>query len=504
MATTREEFDGQLWLLHRMHKLNKSAYKVSLTGMCLGISLAAVQAMMISRVARLNLLLRLIASIPLEDFSDIPRLSNAVANYYSTGKGIGAESPFTVWDVLALFDSVVLSQHSKLYQHLFSSPVEEQDPVAALKLLEANVARVDRFSGVYSPYELKHYLDEFDEVLNGEPIFNTPVSFIISAERHAIMIGYDTAAKYWVFMNSNDEYAQAMRYTDTENLSRAIMAAFDPTLTSSHIVMRAEVCGLTTDSIALKAKLQAWKQQKNIIDMHVVTKEKAEYVNNKGMSWIHFAAWLGEEELVQALIGNKTNVNQITPGGTTPFSIALNKGHVKIVEALIKAGASMDLINNDLTALMIAARNGDADMVQLLLRHNASTNAVTNQGQTALMYAAAGGHTDICQILLNHGAEANTKDEKNTTALHLAVAKTDFPTVKLLLPKTNIDYKNLFSLTQTAEMFNLLDDAQRQRKAHNALSAPGFFSRLKGLWQAEEKKEADQGLSQTDEKKLHK
>jgi ankyrin len=55
------------------------------------------------------------------------------------------------------------------------------------------------------------------------------------------------------------------------------------------------------------------------------------------------------------------------------------------------------------TALHVAARTGDIDSVELLLARGAQVDAVTADQYTALHIAAKEGHDEIAHVLLGHG-----------------------------------------------------------------------------------------------------
>jgi len=58
-----------------------------------------------------------------------------------------------------------------------------------------------------------------------------------------------------------------------------------------------------------------------------------------------------------------------------------------------------------MTALMLAARNGWAEIVQSLLMKNAKVDAKNNDGETALMLAAQNRHKKIIELLKKAGAK---------------------------------------------------------------------------------------------------
>jgi ankyrin repeat protein len=76
------------------------------------------------------------------------------------------------------------------------------------------------------------------------------------------------------------------------------------------------------------------------------------------------------------------------------------------VEALLGAGASIDARNGvGETALLVAARAGNNEVVRLFLERHADVNAADNRQHTALYYAGERGSTEIIEMLLTAGAE---------------------------------------------------------------------------------------------------
>src|SRR5579863_9342849 len=82
-----------------------------------------------------------------------------------------------------------------------------------------------------------------------------------------------------------------------------------------------------------------------------------------------------------------------------------------MVEVLLIAGADANTFQQEgQTALMTAAKAGNADAVKALLDHGAEVNAKESwRGQTALMWAAAENHPALVQLLVEKGAEVNAR-----------------------------------------------------------------------------------------------
>ena len=60
---------------------------------------------------------------------------------------------------------------------------------------------------------------------------------------------------------------------------------------------------------------------------------------------------------------------------------------------------------------MVAARSGNAGVVEQLLAKGANVNAHGARGQTALMWAVAQKHPDVVKVLLAHGADVHARSE---------------------------------------------------------------------------------------------
>jgi ankyrin repeat protein len=85
-----------------------------------------------------------------------------------------------------------------------------------------------------------------------------------------------------------------------------------------------------------------------------------------------------------------------------------------------------------MTALLFAARSGDAESVRLLIAAGGDVNDALPDGASALIVAAHSGHRQAAMALLDTGANPNA-DLVGYTALHAAILKSDVELVKALL-----------------------------------------------------------------------
>jgi ankyrin repeat protein len=206
---------------------------------------------------------------------------------------------------------------------------------------------------------------------------------------------------------------------------------------------------------------------------------------NTGNTPLQCAAWYGDLEMVQVLLGYKANANtraarDWTPlhslprgsqffhiphhgpqmladiarlllehsadanaqsaGGQTPLHEAANWGRVEVVRVLLEHGADVGAEDNKgATPLHVACNNAmywadnyeRAEVVRMLLGHAANIGAKDNQGRTPL-HMAAGYCVEVVHVLLEHGANTDAKDDEGRTPYQIVSAKGNDEIVKLL------------------------------------------------------------------------
>lgn len=98
---------------------------------------------------------------------------------------------------------------------------------------------------------------------------------------------------------------------------------------------------------------------------------------------------------------------------------------VPVIDKLLAAKVPIEAKNKDgQTALMLAAREGQGDNVQLLIARGAKVNERSATGWTPLMLAAYNGQTSALGLLLEAKADVKNKDINNVwDALMLAISE---------------------------------------------------------------------------------
>ena len=127
-----------------------------------------------------------------------------------------------------------------------------------------------------------------------------------------------------------------------------------------------------------------------------------------GMTALHWAAMKNDAELAQTLLYAGANVRARTRlGDYTPLVLAAKNGNAAVLEPLIASGADVNgKTANGTTALMLAAASGNVDALKALVDHDADVNAVEPvRGLNAAMFAAASNRAAAIEFLAKHGAD---------------------------------------------------------------------------------------------------
>jgi ankyrin repeat protein len=143
---------------------------------------------------------------------------------------------------------------------------------------------------------------------------------------------------------------------------------------------------------------------------------------------LHWAAFLGDLEMVQLLISKGAELNPIDPSWGTPLHLAAEQAQVEVVKFLLRKGARVNLTNPSWghTPLHRAAwgpvirRFGQeaqdlgADpnpdykkIVAILVAEGAEINARDHEGETPLDQAIEGGSDETVTLLKRYGGKTS-------------------------------------------------------------------------------------------------
>ena len=97
----------------------------------------------------------------------------------------------------------------------------------------------------------------------------------------------------------------------------------------------------------------------------------------------------------------KTVKNPVELTGYTanPLNVAISKGDIVAVKKFIEYGADVNLMSEDLTPLMTAARYNKFEIIKVLLASGAKPTTKNESGFTALRYAELSNASESIALL---------------------------------------------------------------------------------------------------------
>ena len=122
---------------------------------------------------------------------------------------------------------------------------------------------------------------------------------------------------------------------------------------------------------------------------------------------------------IEKLAAASANLNARDPYGRTPLHVATFARQREAIRALVKAGADINLLENDrYDAVTIASVADDEETLRVLLSLGASAKQVTSRYDgTALIAAAHLGHDGVVRQLIAAGAPLDHVNNLHWTAV---------------------------------------------------------------------------------------
>ncbi|HLT75217.1 MAG TPA: ankyrin repeat domain-containing protein [Ohtaekwangia sp.] len=129
------------------------------------------------------------------------------------------------------------------------------------------------------------------------------------------------------------------------------------------------------------------------------------------------------DEVRKQVSEDATHVNQHSPDGFTPLSLAAFFGRDDIARLLLESGANPGIHATNPTrvnALHSAVARENIALCKLFIENGVDVNAPQMQNVTALHSAAHRGNLALVKLLIEYGANASLAMDNGDTALKLA------------------------------------------------------------------------------------
>ncbi|XP_075751241.1 ankyrin repeat, SAM and basic leucine zipper domain-containing protein 1-like isoform X1 [Rhipicephalus microplus] len=157
----------------------------------------------------------------------------------------------------------------------------------------------------------------------------------------------------------------------------------------------------------------------------------------------------GNVELARELISRGLDVNMECQKNRSALVQACNNGILDMVQMLIDHGADVNIskgITTPLLAVCSSRSDSEATLVacaEVLLKHGAEPDLAARDGATPIMLAARQGRCQLIELLLDRGANAKRQDSRGWTAVSWAAAGGQGRAARLLLMKVPFDLASL-------------------------------------------------------------
>lgn len=180
---------------------------------------------------------------------------------------------------------------------------------------------------------------------------------------------------------------------------------------------------------AQNPSIRADSQEVDSVTLLLPLGTKVNEIDQFGLTPLHYAAKLGQDDVAQHLLANGADVNAVEMlSGRTPIFYASNAA---VADVLLMAGA--DINQRDVkgrTALHKAAEDGLIEVARILISKGADVNDRDHEGWTPLHYAAHWqGNDYMMGVLLFYGADSRIVNRCGMTPCDLAPSLNHRPIV---------------------------------------------------------------------------
>lgn len=180
-----------------------------------------------------------------------------------------------------------------------------------------------------------------------------------------------------------DAYAKAVQLDDERGMKKLLAAGVDPNLIAQkqrgetglmlavhedskkvfNVLLNAHDIDLNLRSRNGDTALMIASYKGDVAAVKALLDKEAE-PNNTGWTALHYAAAIGNDEIVQMLLDASAYIDAGSPNNTTPIMMAARAGKILTVKLLLDSGADVTLKNDvGMTAIDLARKFDHDDIV---------------------------------------------------------------------------------------------------------------------------------------------
>lgn len=146
--------------------------------------------------------------------------------------------------------------------------------------------------------------------------------------------------------------------------SGLILALRENSMKVFDVLVQARNINLDAKSLLGDTALMIAAYKGNLAAVKVLIGKGAQ-INQPGWTALHYAASVGNNEIVQLLLDNAAYIDAESPNKTTPIMMAARAGFILTVKLLLDEGADATLKNTaGMTAIDLARTNNQKDIVE--------------------------------------------------------------------------------------------------------------------------------------------
>ena len=183
--------------------------------------------------------------------------------------------------------------------------------------------------------------------------------------------------------DAKDDFFKAAKLDNRSAVQSLLKQGINPNLTESErgesaLILAARENAMQVFALLLEARdinldlrakngdtalmIAAYKKNRVAVEMLLA---KGAKVNQDGWTALHYAAAVGETDIVTLLINKSAELDAPSPNLTTPLMMAARSGNIYTVKVILDAGADINLVNEQgLRAIDFAKKSGHTQIVE--------------------------------------------------------------------------------------------------------------------------------------------